>query len=452
MACLVMSCLGASVCPIAAQPAEDAPAHAHAREERRPPTLRDQVGITAAERLFGGKTPIGRDVKLAHVEGSDGEYAPRPDGSMRAVAFVLKSGPSKTSGHAVTTAAKIYGSNGIAPGVKLVNVYSVPSWLGDHYLHVGQPQQPEDEHIDVSTHSWIAPDHAAAVFVLRRVDWVAEAREEVIVAGVNNGRGDVPALLGSGYNVIAVGSTNNNSSVGPTKHAGEGRSKPDLIAPGGLTSYTTPVVAGLAARLVEAAQTWPEEADREPARRSETIRALLMAGATKPEGWARHDARPFDDAMGAGVPHLAHSLLMLKGGRPDDGKLTSRFGWDSLSLRPGESAVYTFDVSDAVDEASFILTWNRRIAGETLTIHDTGQEAWNDLPRMADFDLQLFRVTGEGDQAEEAQASTSRLDNVEHIFMKPLEPGSYRLEVTRREDGHDESWEASLAWRLGGVK
>ena len=66
--------------------------------------------------------------------------------------------------------------------------------------------------------------------------------------------------------------------------------------------------------------------------------------------------------MGAGVPHLAHSLLMLKGGRPHETKISSRFGWDAVNLEPGESARYEFEVGEAADEASFVLTWNRRIA------------------------------------------------------------------------------------------
>ena len=44
-------------------------------------------------------------------------------------------------------------------------------------------------------------------------------------------------------------------------------------------------------------------------------------------------------------------------------------------------------------------------------------------PRLADFDLVLERLTGGGPGAGEVQASRSRIDNVEHLFLPETPAG-----------------------------
>ena len=100
------------------------------------------------------------------------------------------------------------------------------------------------------THSWIAPATAGYEDILRRIDYLADVRGVVMVVGVNNGAGNpVPPLLASAYNTISVGQWDGHSSGGYTTVEGAGRCKPEIVAPGGLTSFATPVVAAVVARL-----------------------------------------------------------------------------------------------------------------------------------------------------------------------------------------------------------
>ena len=107
----------------------------------------------------------------------------------------------------------------------------------------------------------------------------------VAVVAVNNGAGTaIPALLASSYNSIAVGVSNGQSSTGPVPISsgvdGPGRSKPDIVAPQGATSYATPEVSAAAAMLVQVARSNSASyslANNNPA----VIKAILMAGTDR---------------------------------------------------------------------------------------------------------------------------------------------------------------------------
>ena len=70
----------------------------------------------------------------------------------------------------------------------------------------------------------------------------------LFVSGAGNG-GTVMAAATS-YNGIGVGVSDGSSSIGPTLD--NGRAKPDIIAPGGAASFSTPYVSGAAAVLLQA--------------------------------------------------------------------------------------------------------------------------------------------------------------------------------------------------------
>src|SRR5204862_3877198 len=85
------------------------------------------------------------------------------------------------------------------------------------------------------------------------------------------------------YNGISVGAFGGSSSVGPTLN---GRCKPDLTAPEGLTSFSTPQVAGAAAILLQAAARGDggsgSTTDLSDIR---MVKALLLNAAQKPAAW-----------------------------------------------------------------------------------------------------------------------------------------------------------------------
>ena len=210
-------------------------------------SLRDRIGWNEANERLGREMPTGAGIAFGHVEGNAGEYRPDLTGpAYDAVAFSLRSGDSEPSAHATATAKIIYGSRGLAPGVEVVHVMTSQDFLTDALLRsntTAPPMSAEEEPTPfparVYTHSWIGdPPEAQALPILRRVDWLVDERDLIMVVGVNNGReSTVPALLGSAYNAIAVGQLQGNSSGGLTRVEVPGRVKPDLVAPGNLTSF-----------------------------------------------------------------------------------------------------------------------------------------------------------------------------------------------------------------------
>lgn len=408
------------------------------------PTWRQLVGFDAALARLGRNLPVGRGIQVGYVEGGGNAYAPNANHPRLAgVQVVLRSGEGPPSPHATQGASVAFGPRGVAPGVRVVHAFATPHWLTGGYLNSGSPDPPLDDGLRLFNHSWIGREGPGFSQVLRRVDWQIDQRDVVMCVGVNNGRGTrVPALLSSAYNVIAVGTAKNGgaSSGGYTAVEVEGRCKPDIVGPRDLTSFTTPSVTACCAMLIERAHQMEDER----AARSELIKAVLLAGAVKPEHWSSGE-KPLDEHLGAGIVNVDRALRALDAG-PVAGPETPRpFGWDMVQMQQGEARVLRFETARLWREATFVVVWNRRIDGRTGTLYGTNQEVWLDTPRLADVDLVLTRYDDEGVPSELA-ASRSRIDNVEHIYRRVLPPGRYRLQVVRRDDGFDEPWDVAIAW------
>ncbi|MFW6060374.1 MAG: S8 family serine peptidase [Phycisphaeraceae bacterium] len=412
------------------------------------------VGLADARKRFGEALPTGRGVVMGQVEGGDKGYLPnRDDNRFRGVTLRARSGASDASGHATHTAGLIYGRRGLAPGVETVHHFSVRHWLSDGYLRMGQPAPPRDEPVRVWSHSWIsngqpgASDKRAPAHALRRVDYAIDTQGAVMCVGVNNGRTSaVPALLAGAYNTIAVGAANGASSGRYTQIETHGRCKPELIAPKSRTSYSTPVVAAFAARLVEMAQGMGEDAPN--AARPEVIKAALLAGAVKPWNWNPEPGKPLDEHLGAGRVHLGHALRIMDAGmQPPGGETVSARGWDYRAIEREQSRAYHVEVGEDAAGISVIVTWHRRINGGVAEQLLTGQRYWIDAPRLADVDLRVH-YTSEDGQSGVIGRSVSDIDNVEHVYIDQPPAGAYRIEVARKRDAHDEAWTYAVAWRV----
>ncbi|MEM9883356.1 MAG: hypothetical protein AAF800_10600 [Planctomycetota bacterium] len=439
--------------------AADSEAPASAR-----PSVRVAIGYDDARLRLGRGMPTGAGVAFAHVEGQPGRYAPDLQGpAYEGVAFSLRSGPSEPFAHATSTARVIYGSTGLAPGVEVVHCMTSAGFLGPLHLNAGTTAPPvtlADTKTPfpprVFSHSWIGspPDDQAAV-VLRRVDHQIDTRELVMCVGVNNGRHTpVPPLLASAYNVIAVGTADGNNSGGVTSLDVPGRVKPDLVAPWGPTSFTTPVAAAVAGLLVEQADRLAD-AGHPTAGRSEVIKAALLGGATKPDAWdASPDNQPLDRHLGAGMVNVDRALRILAAAPLTPGDTFKRlFGWSAPTVERGQTLSYSLELPGDTGPASFTLVWNRRIDGRVAvgTRRDTGQRVgvWLDAPRVADLDLRLVALADDGTESVLAR-SVSRVDNVEHVHLPSLTQGTYRLEIVRDADHDplDEPWDAALTWAI----
>ncbi len=437
----------------------------------KPPSLHELLGFNAAQARLGRAVPTGEGITVGHVEIGVGNYLPNINSpQFKGVTFVERSGASKISSHAFATAREIYGRSGLAPGVSVVHCFEAHDWMGQGYLNASSPDPPVGGPMRVLTHSWVS-DPPNAVDVLRRVDWQIDNYDTIMCVGINNGtQTPVPYLLGTAYNVIAVGTArpgpSGGSSGGYTRIEVAGRCKPDIVGLRKLTSFTTPDVAACVARLLQAADEMTDVAHL--ANKAEVIKAVLLAGAVKRRDWQPEPGKPLDEHLGAGIVNFDKSLQILQAGTPiittaqtDDAEseevaadevvhLPNRMGWVFREIEPNQTHAYTFRLQAPMDEASIILNWHRRI-GSLMTDDNSetgGSPAiWYGIPRLADLDLYLYHTDETGEEHELA-VSASRVDNVEHIYLKRLEPGRYRLEVRRSEAVHEEPWDYALAWRV----
>ncbi len=426
--------------------------------------LRSEIGLTAARRRLGGALPTGRGVAFGHVEGESGSYVPRLDGpGYGGVVLSYASGSSTPSGHATATARIIYGDGGLAPGVEVVHCLTAADFMGAKVLRADTPGKRPAAALGtraaasprVYTHSWVSdPPAAAATRVLRRLDYLVDAHDVTVVAGVNNGRNTpVPALLASAHNAIAVGTSTGANSGGYTRAGGAGRVKPDLVAPGGLTSYATPVVAACVGLLIERADALVAVGAPD-ASRSEVIKAALLGGCTRPEAWAPEAGRSLDAWSGAGVVNVDRSLRILKeGGLAPGSALSRRFGWGLATLPPGGVAAWDLALPAAPGPVALTAVWHRRIDGRQAVVKNraTGETApwWVDAPRVADFDLAVVAVDETGNAAD-LRVSASRVDNVELLVLEGLEKGAYRIELRRQAGDAEptEPWDAAVTWAI----
>jgi Subtilase family len=221
-------------------------------------------------------------------------------------------GDANVDQHATTTAGMAASTNatfrGIAPGA---GIYSANgTTYGDANMSAAMDAAASNAH--VSNNSW-GPNCGSADGSMnvhaRHADYVVRYLWDTVVAAAgNNGQCSGFEFVGgvaSGYNVIAVGnyndggttdagdnSMNPGSSYGDPTSPHSDREKPEVAAPGTNitsllmaapgtcptgnvgdgTSYSSPIVAGVAAQLMQAntsLRLYPE-----------SVKALIMAGAT----------------------------------------------------------------------------------------------------------------------------------------------------------------------------
>lgn len=397
---------------------------------------RDEIGYTKLALELGGGLPTGSGIGVTQVEASSTTVAPidyMPDTSLSEFSgktFTPLSGSAAVSAHATLVAQFFFGSTtSVAPGVTDIHNYDANGWLQSGFLNFNTTSAPKAETQKITNSSWIGTiDNGGPsdVNALRRFDFAIQQSGFLGVVGLNNGNpGIVPALLGSCYNGISVGLTNGSHSYGTNTADGTGRTKPELVAPSNATSFATPMVASTAAMLSQGA---PANATRPV-----TMKAILMAGATKSQfpAWSRTVTRPLDAVYGAGQVNVYNSQHILAAGQQAAGTSATvgRKGWDFAATTSG-SKLYFFDIpAGGTSSLSAVVTWNRTIA-DTIAGPSWGSPS----SFLANLTLKLFAASGFTVGAQ-VDASTSAVDNVEHIWQPTLSPGRYAMEVTADTTG-----------------
>jgi len=344
------------------------------------------------------------------------------------------------SGHADAVAGYFYG----IPGGVATNVAHVDSYGANYFVRVFERIIGSSTNYTVSLPSSNINDpvvNQSFIFTGTTVslqqaidsayDNYAAQYKTLFVSGIGNGGAvNPPATC---YNGIGVGAYGGGSSVGPTPD--NGRAKPDIMAPAGETSFSTPQVAGAAAVLMQAGLRGDGGNGTNAAADIRTVKALLLNGAIKPADWTNNAPSPLDTRYGTGVLNVFNSYEQLAGGRHGyivstsvstggahpptgaSGTVSTLSGWDFNTNTSSSSADgvnhYYFNVINSVSDATFTATatlvWNRQ----------------RNQPDINNLDLFLYDAISSNLVA----CSTSLVDNVEHLFVPNLAPGRYDLQV-----------------------
>ena len=243
------------------------------------------------------------------------------------------------------------------------------------------------------------------------------------------------------YNSIAVGAYGGQTGVGPTT---DGRSKPDIVAPGSATSYTTALVSGAATLLVQAGSRgtgysagdgFTPSTYATAATDERTIKALLLNGAVKPAGWSQTytnavggtQTGALDPRYGAGVLNVYNSYQQLAAGREaptstgtgvSGGAEKSAVGWDFNTISTASQVnTYEFNLAAVPSGSSYTLT--------TTLVWNVGLTPYDGMQSLNNLQLQLF-----GPNGQLIGASASLVDNVQELYLQNLTAGQYNLVVT----------------------
>lgn len=439
------------------------------------------IGYTQLQAELGAAVPDGAGVKITQVEASSvlpgnasyPVFAPDPNiDSMTGKTFAYPGltcatppcVPSLFSPHGSGVAMSFYGnSTSIAQGIDNIHSHEANQWLGTLYTNTGRALIASTTDRRIANHSWVNTDGVTSDSgpILRLVDRQVNLNEYIQVVATGS------PLLANAYNAIAVGTTGSatakSAAIDGTYVAN--RAITDLVAPAANRSTATPYVSAAAALLVE---TGHQETSLSlgstntsagviyNAERSETIKAALMAGASRETGntTAYGDISDYrstghqtnnglDSRYGAGQLNVYNSYQIITGGEQnslEDGGSNSGeidyAGFDYDAHFGGEQgnndkATYSF-TAFANETIAASLVWNLGVgnnAAMDTTLHHLG--------------LSLKDVSDNTVVA----SSLSTLDNTQNIFWQNLIAGhEYQLLVSSLEGTNKFNWDYSLAW------
>lgn len=399
----------------------------------------DDIGYTRLASELGDALPTGTNVPVTQAESPIGvDYMP----ATNAAAFAGKVFSNVTatstgfSWHATAVGNYFYGVGGsVASGIPRIVNYQADAWIGNDFLYVGWTNEPALETNRVQNHSWINY-WMGATGAVRRLDYAIDRDRFTAVVTIHTVTSmPMPEMMAACYNTITVGRTDGIHSRGTTTIDGAGRARPEIVAPLDACSYATPVVSASAALLIDKAL----RDDIVDAARPQAVKSMLLAGATKDQftNWDRTATRPLDDIYGAGQVNLYNSYKIMEAGRQaaSSTSLVQCAGWDFRPIAGGTNALWFFEVPSnmVMTRLSAVLSWHRQVTdGPT-----PGFDPQSFLPSL---DLFLYNATN-FNPASVVDVSTSRIDNVEHVYQRYLPEGRYALEVRA-----DDPVEFALAW------
>ncbi len=363
---------------------------------------------------------------------------------------------SGASSHASTVASRFFHPTlSLLPNLSLVHSYSAEGFVTDALKLNGTQITPLTG--SVTSHAWIGnlndPEVTATYAdYLHRFDYLASSGNSLMVAGLNNGSSStVPSLWGSSYNSISVGRISGNHSSGDTLTTYEdysitgGRTKPDIVSNDSTTSYATGQVASGAGFLYGVANSSGLSNITE---NTHLQRAILLSGASKDRfisGWNNAstlatESRPLDPTWGAGELNIYNGYRIIESGQYNNSDSFYR-SWDIAEL-DSTPVTYTLTIPEQASGAEVNITacWNRKITETAQGSFLSRTYTYSPEP-LADVRLELS-----GGTLTSPIVCDSALDNVEHIHVPNLEPGTYTIQVSNK-DGASSPASVAIAWR-----
>lgn len=412
-------------------------------------TYYDDIGYTALVtelNASGTAVPNGTGVKVTQVEapvsttgtGAGTVYAYVPVNSYAGVTITNQSAATYTgtaSWHADMVANAIYGDSSMGSGVSTVNLYYVLDYLQAGSLRLGNSgTAPKVETSDVVNNSWVATFSTSTdKAILNRFDYSIQRDDFVAVVGVNNhdlGTETAQNLMESAYNVISVGRSDGVHVSGTSTTVNTAVTFPHVVVSAQTTSEATAVVSGASVFLISAARSGTGALHNTSANgdKSESIKALILAGATKSQfpSWSNSSTHPLDATYGAGQLNVDNSYHILVAGEQtpsaSSSALVANTGWDfnTINLTSANTVSYYLNLTSG-GSFSIALTWNALytpIAGN----YD------NMSLSLANLDLYLYTVSS-GTVGSLVASSVSTADNVEYIWSSSLAAGNYVIQV-----------------------
>ncbi|MCK5002439.1 MAG: dockerin type I repeat-containing protein [Gammaproteobacteria bacterium] len=441
-------------------------------------TTLDDIGFTDLSLELGAALPDGASIAVTQVEAPN-PTACMPDTSRTEfshITFIDNTQISCTgiSAHATGVAKILYSSLiSSSTAIGTVDLFEAVNWLGNGFLNTGVPG-PITNSIDISTtrlanHSWTGnffPDTNWAPEILRRVDFLVEVDEFIQVVGVSTNT-IVSETPSNSFNAIVAGLSAGTGITGTaaldTTYV-SARAKPDIVAPEANGSSSAPRVSSAAVLLMDYAHINPllsngSTTNRNSdiiynAERSETIKALLMAGAdratvgntnavdiTDYRAVGKQTSNGLDTRFGAGQLNIYNSYHLLAAGEQDSaedgGSTFANVGFDYDPSFGGASgnatATYSFTTSAiSGHKLKAALVWNLDVLTKSTD-------------NFYDLDLQLIDVTAGGGIVV---SSTSTIDNTENIWWDLASNNNYQLKVIQGNGQSAFEWDYALAWQI----
>jgi hypothetical protein len=342
------------------------------------------------------------------------------------------------------------------------------------------------------------------------IDWSSRVHNTLYVIAGNQGRGGIPiptdnyngvnvafsSRRGGVFNKVDVSNLATTDPAMVRRLSGREinlgpRRAISLVAPGSNirllnpdgkankvtgTSFAAPLVTATVALLQEFGDRQLRTKQRNwsiASRRHEVMKAVLLNAADKIQDngnglrlgmtrtlidkqnhdWLASDAYknpkiPLDAQMGAGHLNAFRAYKQFSAGQWSPSTTVPAIGWDYHTVNTGEFIEYK--LARALQQGSFIaitLAWDRLVELEDKNqngLYDVG-EKFRDRG-LNHLDLYLVKADSPNSDTAAICASSSEVDNVQHIFCPVPATGSYTIRVRFRQKVNQATQPYALAW------